>query len=49
MLVVSSILKSEASLDRHKKSKHGSDDKYICSDCEVSSKTRIVLQIIDQI
>ena len=26
----SSILKSAASLDRHKKSKHGSDDKYIC-------------------
>ena len=37
----SSILKSAASLDRHKKSKHGSDDKYICSDCGVSSKTRI--------
>ena len=36
----SSILKSPASLARHKKAMHGSDDKYMCTDCGVTSKTQ---------
>ena len=38
--VCSSILKSAASLARHKKSKHGSYNKYMCPDCGVISKTQ---------
>ena len=39
--ICSTILKSAASLVRHKMSIHGSDDdKYVCSDCGTTFKTR---------
>ena len=35
--ICSSVLKSAASLARHKKTIHGSYDKYMCTDCGVIS------------
>ena len=36
----SSFFKSAASLARHKKAKHGSYNKYICTECGATSKTQ---------